>query len=373
MTSTLSTRTRLAAGVATLALAAGCAGLAGCANRPGLDSGSSASETTTATPSESSSSASASTKDANQQKAKLDLQAHRGGRGEYTEESLEGFKKALDLGVTTLEFDIVMSKDGVPVVWHDPIVLASKCADAEGNNFVGQKIHDLTWDELQTLTCDKKLDGFDEQKPVKGNKMIQLADVFALTKERGADVFYNIETKVEGEHRDWSAEPQEFVDAIMKEVDAAGVADKVFIQSFDWRTLPLVKASHPDVMTVMLWDETTWKSYSMWTGDVDYDEVGGDIFKAAEQLKADVLSPGYTVPYGLTPKDKNFLLVADKKFVDKAHEAGLLVIPWTINDEDTMREQIKTGVDGIITDYPTKLRKVMEDMGIPAPKPFPEK
>lgn len=352
-------------------LLAGCLGLAsltGCAAKPGATSPSpSATET-----SQASQTSTPTATETSPEGPTLDLQAHRGGRGEYTEESKAAFAHALDLGVTTLEFDIVLTADGVPVVWHDPIVLESKCSDAPGKSLVGKKVHDLTWQELQTLTCDKKLEGFDEQKPVKGNKMMQLKDVFALTKERGADnVFYNIETKVEGEHRDWSATPEEFVTAIMKEVEAAGVADKVMIQSFDWRTLELVKKSHPKVPTVMLWDETTWKSYSMWTGDVDYDAVGGDILKAAKALKADVLSPGYTVPYGLTPNDPNFLLVANKKFVDAAHKAGLKVVPWTINDPDAMRAQMEAGVDGIITDYPTRLREIMEEEGYALPKPYP--
>ncbi len=344
---------RLSAAAAALALASGSFLLTGCDSSPKKQGSESPSASTSDIP--------------------LDLQAHRGGRGEHTEESLTAFEKALDLGVTTLEFDIVLTADGVPVVWHDPIVLPSKCTDAPGNDYVGKKVHDLTWDQLQTLTCDLKLDSFPEQQPAEGNKMIQLKDVFNLTKQRGADVYYNIETKVEGEHRDWSASPEQFVNVIMSEIENAGMLDKVTIQSFDWRTLELVKQQYPTVPTVVLWDETTWKGYSMWTGSVDYDEVGGDIIKAAQQIKADVLSPGYTVPYGLTPADPNFVLIANKEFVETAHQAGLKVVPWTINDEDAMKAQIATGVDGIITDYPTKLRKVMEEQKMDLPTPYPAK
>lgn len=346
---------------------AGALGLCGALALTGCGAGGTSSPSTAPA---SSSTASAST---GAPVSELDLEAHRGGRGENTEESLAAFSHALDLGVTTLEFDIVLSADGVPVVWHDPIVLDTKCEDAPGNSYVGQKVHELTWEQLQTLTCDKALESFPDQKSASGNKMLQLKDVFELTAARGADVRYNIETKVEGEHRDWSASPEEFVDAIMREVDAAGVADRVMIQSFDWRTLPLVKAGHPDVPTVMLWDETTWKSYSMWTGDIDYDTVGGDIIEAAKMLGADVLSPGYTVPYGLTPKDSNFVLIADADFVKKAHAAGLTVVPWTINDVDAMAAQIDAGVDGIITDYPTKLRDLMSERGMTLPPAYPEK
>ena len=309
----------------------------------------------------------------------FDLQAHRGGRGENTEESAQAFRHALELGVTTLEFDIVMSKDGVPVVWHDPEVQAEKCSDTApatpGDHFypyVGKLLHQLTWAQLQTLRCDKKLAKFPAQQVAEGNRMLQLKDVFALAKKYGAtkDIYYNIETKVEGDHRDWSAEPSVFVNALLSAVEDAGVQDHVMIQSFDWRTFPLVKAAAPNIPLVMLWDETTWMKGSPWTGDVRYEDVNGDILKAAKKLGVQVLSPGYTNPYGLLPGQREYKLVADKEFVQAAHQDGFRVVPWTINNKDILAQQIEAGVDGIITDYPTMLRKVMEDKGMPLPKSF---
>lgn len=332
---------------------------------------------TQAGPSTASSSATSSSA-ASGSAAQLDLQAHRGGRGEHTEESATAFRKALDLGVTTLEFDITITKDGVPAVWHDPQIQADKCSDTKpvtpGDKqfpYVGKLVHELTWKQIQTMNCDKVLKDFPKAEPAKGNKILQLSDVFAITSERKADVSYNIETKVEGEHRSQSAEPKAFVDAILKEVDAAGVADRVTIQSFDWRSLPLVRAKAPRIPLVMLWDNTTWHAGTPWSGPVDYNGVGGDIVAAAKKLGADVLSPGYSEPYGQTPSQAGFSLVADKALVDKAHKAGLKVIPWTVNDKATMEAQIGTGVDGIITDYPTLLRSVMKNRGMSLPKPYP--
>lgn len=307
----------------------------------------------------------------------FDLQAHRGGRGEYTEESAAAFRHALELGVTTLEFDIVMSKDGIPVVWHDPEVLPEKCRDTapatHGDHmypYVGKLIHQLNWAQLQTLRCDKKLEGFPEQKPVKDNTMIQLKDVFSIVKEYGADVYYNIETKVEAEKRHWSAKPEVFVKAILQAVRDAGVADRVAIQSFDWRTFPIMKKEAPSIPTIMLWDETTWFPDSPWIGDVDYLKVDGHIIEAAKQLGVQVLSPGYSNPYGLMPGQKDYKLVADKAFVKNAHDADLRVVPWTINDPEIMEQQIDAGADGIITDYPTMLREVMKKKGMQLPKSF---
>lgn len=309
----------------------------------------------------------------------LDLQAHRGGRGEYTEESRLAFEKALDLGVSTLEFDIVMTKDGVPMVWHDPDVQAEKCRDTapvkEGDPqfpYVGKDLHELTYDQIQTLRCDVKLADFPEQEVAKDNTMLQLKDVFDLTAERKAEVDFNIETKIEGDKRERSATPEEFVDAILKEVDAAGVADRVTIQSFDWRSLPLVKEHNPKIRTAALYDETTWLEGSPWIGDIDYKAVNGDALEAASQLKVDYVSPGYSVPYGKKPEDPDFHPVTTKEYVKKAHELGMKVLPWTVNDESALRWMIEeAGVDGIITDYPSRLRSIMEELGMEVPKAYP--
>ena len=90
----------------------------------------------------------------------------------------------------------------------------------------------------------------------------------------------------------------------------------------------------------------------------------------AKKLGVQVLSPGYTNPYGLLPGQREYKLVADKEFVQAAHQDGFRVVPWTINNKDILAQQIEAGVDGIITDYPTMLRKVMEDKGMPLPKSF---
>jgi len=85
---------------------------------------------------------------------------------------------------------------------------------------------------------------------------------------------------------------------------------------------------------------------------------------------ASILSPSYSVPYGRTPTDPGFTLVADKAFVDRAHSLGLKVIPWTINDSDTMRAQIAADADGIITDYPALLRRMMARLWMPLPPAY---
>lgn len=306
----------------------------------------------------------------------FDVVAHQGGQGATTGESLRAFAKSLELGVSTLEFDIVITKDGQPLVWHDPTIQPEKCADTgpafAGDPqypYVGKLVHDLTLVQLRTLDCGKPLSEFSRAEVLRGNKIATLPEVFALTDSYRANVRYDIETKVDAEHPTASAGPQEFVDVVLAAVRSAGKVDRVEIESFDWRALPMVREGEPSIPAVALWNEKTWAPDSPWLAGIDPAVVGDPII-GAMMVGANILSPGYSVPYGRTPKDPGFTLVADKLFVDRAHALGLKVIPWTINDADTMCAQIAAGADGIITDHPALLRSVMADDGMPLPRAY---
>lgn len=275
----------------------------------------------------------------------FDLQAHRGGRGEATEQSLRAFARSLELGVSTMELDVVLTRDRQPLVWHDPTIAADKCADTApafaGDPqypYVGKLVHDLTLAQIRTLDCGRRLDDFPNAEVVPGNRIATLPQVFALADSYRADaVRYNIETKVDADE----PEPQEFVDVILEAVRAAGKVERVDIQSFDWRTLPLVHRAEPSIPLVALYDEQT----------------PGDPLIGALTVGADAVSPDYR-------------LVAGKPYVDRAHALGLKVIPWTVDDVDAMRRQIGYGVDGIITDYPTALRGVLAELSMPLPPAY---
>ncbi|OBI18087.1 glycerophosphodiester phosphodiesterase [Mycobacterium sp. E2327] len=293
----------------------------------------------------------------------FDLQAHRGGRGETTEESLRAFAKSLELGVSTLELDIVLSKDSQPLVWHDPTIQADKCADTApafagdpAYPYVGKLVHELTLVQIRTLDCGKRLAEFPDAEVVRGNKIATLPEVFALADSYRAGVRYNVETKVEADHPGASAEPQEFVDVILAAVRAGGKVDRVEIQSFDWRTLPMVHRAEPSIPLVALYNEETWSPGSPWLNGIDAGAVG-DPTLGALLVGANAVSP-------------NYALVTGKPYVDRAHSLGLKVIPWTVNDADAMRQQIAYGVDGIITDFPTRARAVMAALGMPLPPAY---
>ncbi|WP_246858243.1 MULTISPECIES: glycerophosphodiester phosphodiesterase family protein [unclassified Corynebacterium] len=299
----------------------------------------------------------------------FDLQAHRGGRGEWTENSRTSFENVKNVGVTTIELDILVSEDGVPVVWHDEDIQAEKCADTAPATpqdpefpYVGKLIKDLSWAQLQTLDCNKALEKFPEAKHEQGTKLIQLSELYDIY--AGTDAYFNVEAKVAVEKPGTNKPNPEIVSAMLGAINASGMADRTTIQSFDWSIFPLFREQAPEIPLALLWDETTWKSGSAWTGSVDYDAVKGDVIAAAKQLDVQILSPGFAVPYDAAAGDKDYHPVATPEFMRKAHEAGLRVIPWTINDEATMREQIDAGVDGIITDYPSKLKKILDEKGV---------
>jgi glycerophosphoryl diester phosphodiesterase len=292
----------------------------------------------------------------------FDLQAHRGGRGETTEESLRAFAKSFELGVSTVELDIVLSKDGLPMVWHDPTIQSDKCADTgpafAGDSqypYVGKLVHDLTLAQIRTLECAKRLSDFPHAEVVQGNKIATLPDVFALADSYRAGIRYDIETKVEADAPSVSASPQESVDAILAAIRSAGKIDSVEIESFDWRTLPMVHQAEPSIPLVALWDQTKWTPGSPWLDGIN-PAVVGDPLAGARMVGASIAAPDNAE--------------VDSAFINRAHVLGLKVVPWTVNDADTMRRQIAAGVDGMITDYPTLLRSVMAELGLPLPPAY---
>jgi glycerophosphoryl diester phosphodiesterase len=292
----------------------------------------------------------------------FDLQAHRGGRGETTEESLRAFAKSFELGVSTVELDIVLTKDGLPMVWHDPTIQSDKCADTgpafAGDSqypYVGKLVHDLTLAQIRTLDCGKRLSDFPNAEVVQGNKIATLPDVFALADSYRAGIRYDIETKVEADAPSISASPEESVDAILAAIRSAGKIDSVEIESFDWRTLPMVHQAEPSIPLVALWDQTKWTPGSPWLDGIN-PAVVGDPLAGARMVGASIAAPDNAE--------------VDSAFINRAHVLGLKVVPWTVNDADTMRRQIAAGVDGMITDYPTLLRSVMAELGLPLPPAY---
>ncbi|MEO3873421.1 glycerophosphodiester phosphodiesterase family protein [Nonomuraea sp. B12E4] len=318
------------------------------------------------------------------QKAHFDLQAHRGGLGMTTEESLEGFAKALRLGVSTLELDTHVTKDLKVVVNHDRQISAQKCRDTAPVSpgdpmfpYVGKFIKDLTLAQIKTMDCGyQQLPGFPEQEVVHGFRMVELKDVLGLVKRyRAKRVKLNIETKVEAGAPEQTAPRELFVRRVFQEIRASGIEDQVTIQSFDWGALkemhrlarkwPLVALTNYDFL------EVGKPGASPWLGGIDADDFGGDFVRAAAAVPGvTALSPVYGFPQNGTIGDPAFRFYVDEKMVADAHRRGLKVIPWTCDDPATIEALMDMGIDGIITDYPNRVRQIMAERGMRLPKPY---
>jgi glycerophosphoryl diester phosphodiesterase len=305
----------------------------------------------------------------NERNGSFDLQSHRGGRGEWTEESLAAFANSLKLGVTTLELDTHLTADGKVIVWHDDTIQADKCQDtapaAPGDAafpYVGDRVAELSLAQIKTLDCGfTQLKGYPEQDVIEGNRIAELKDVFQLVRDAGAKkVRFNVETKVE-DGKSGGEGMVALTKAVVTEIQASGMAERTTVQSFDWSSLNLTKELAPELPLVALssgdaWLEVGQPGASANLGGIDIDTYGGSLAKAAAAQGYDAVSPAFR---SVTPG-----------MITEAHELGLPVVPWTVNTTADMTRLMDLGVDGIITDYPTRLRTVMEDRGLKLPKAY---
>jgi glycerophosphoryl diester phosphodiesterase len=314
----------------------------------------------------------------------FELQAHRGGRGLVTESTLEAFSRSLAIGVTTLELDVRLTEDGQALVTHDRRVSAIKCRDtaaaAPGDPefpYVGDLIRSLSVAQIETLDCGRRqLPGFPRQRVVANARMPLLSEVFALVDCRGADeVRFSIDAKFPADAPRESASRRRLVRVVAREVRNARLRDRVAIGSVDWGVLmrmrkleprlPIVAASHPRFM------QAGEPGASPWLGGIDIDDFHGGLVAAAASFGADAIAPVHGTPAGAGIGDKGYTARTTRGLVRRAHRAGLSVVPWTVNDRATMRHLIDAGVDGIITDYPDRLRTVMAQRGLARPTPTP--
>lgn len=302
----------------------------------------------------------------------FDAQGHRGARGLYPENSLPAFEGALAIGVTTLEMDVGMTRDGVLVVYHDRRLDAERTRNPDGTW--------LTAAPLLFETAAADLAGFDigrarpdsgvarrfpDQRGLDGVAIPRLADVIARAEALSAgQIRYNVEIKTAPEAPAETAAPEAIAEALVALIRDAGIAERATVQSFDWRGLRHVQEVAPEITTVYLTAERDWldnvqrgrSGTSPWTAGIDVDAYDGSIPAAIVAAGGRVWSPYY--------RD---LRAAD---LAEAHRRGLKVVVWTVNDPADMASLIALGVDGIITDYPDRLRAVMAAEGLSLPPAF---
>lgn len=313
-------------------------------------------------------------------KPRFDVQAHRGGIGLVTESTLEGFANAMELGVTTLELDVQITEDGQAVITHDRQVSAAKCRDTDPVTpgdpefpYVGKYIRNLTLEQVRTLACDKPLPDFPTQRVVPDARMPLLSQVFELADcYRARRVRFNVETKVEAGAPEQTAPREQFVQVVAREIRTAGVGRRVSIQSFDWGSLIRMREVAPRLDLVALTNgdflQVGQPGASPWLGGIDADDFGGSFVAAAASFGPDALSPVHGNPQNGKIGDPGYVPYTTPELVAEAHRAGLDVIPWTIDDPATMGSLIDAGVDGLITNYPDRLRAVLAERGYRVPR-----
>lgn len=269
----------------------------------------------------------------------FDFQGHRGCRGLFPENTIAGFLKALDFGVTTLEMDVVITKDHKVICSHEPWFSHEISRDQNGYAFAEAEeqhhsIYKMTFAETQNYDVGlKPHPRFPDQENVPATKpmlenVIMKSDKYAVQQHRPLP-FYNIETKcLPISDGVFHPSPRVFSDLLLDMIFKTGISNRVVIQSFDIRTLQYIRQNHPEIKLALLVENN---------------------LSPAENLKSLGFTPDIYSP--------DYILVSDN-LVAFCRNKNMKIIPWTVNELKEMKELISMGVDGLISDFPNKYTRL---------------
>ena len=254
------------------------------------------------------------------------IHGHRGSRGTHPENTLPAFEEALASGAEVLELDLQLTRDDVPVVTHDPDITSKLCRYHDGRPVaVPVPIRSLLWSELAQFDCGNTAQSrFPRQKQVPGTRIPALDEFLTWWKTNAHGLELNIETKMSAEDPKWLPDPEVFARVVVDKFKAHGAVAKTILQSFDFRTLRAAKKLAPTLRLSCLFEDQS-----------NFCEL-----TAAEG--AQIASPYQGL---VTPEE-----------VQRCHERGIEVVPWTANSESEWQHLLACGVDAIISDYPRDLR-----------------
>ena len=265
----------------------------------------------------------------------LEIQGHRGARGNFPENTLPAFEFAMQAGVDVLELDLQVTRDLQVVVGHDPVLNREICLNPDGSRITKEiRVIDLSWSELRQFDCGSLVHPrFPRQKLVPGTRIPSLDEVFEFVEKKtpsssgsARPIRFNIELKYDAAHPEWWPKREKFAQLVLKRVRHWKLQDRVTLQSFDFEMVKVLRRMDAQI-TLSYLSET-----------------------AAEDRVARTLASGAQI---LSP-DFDLLTEAE---VRSAHARGLRVIPWTLNSAEQWEKAIRLRVDGIITDYPLDLVK----------------
>ncbi|WP_281632893.1 glycerophosphodiester phosphodiesterase family protein [Flavobacterium luteolum] len=268
-------------------------------------------------------------------KRTIEVQGHRGDRGNFPENSISAFLSAVKKGADVVELDVVISKDQKVVVSHEPFMSSQYMLDSEGKPIAKDKeksfnLYEMTYDSIRKFDGGSRGNSsFPMQQKQKTYKPL-LSEVIDsvegfIAKSNLKPVRYNIEIKSEkSDYGKRQPEPEAFTDLVMKIIKEKGIERKINIQSFDPTVLNVMHKRYPKTKIAYLVGE-------------------GSVAKNLSLLdfKPEIYSPHYKL--------------LNQTAVDSLRLMKIKIIPWTVNDDKAIDNMIQLKVDGIITDYPEKV------------------
>jgi len=248
--------------------------------------------------------------------------------------------------MTTIELDTNLTKDLQLIVYHDNVLNGKICRNENGEPVAPVPVRNLTVSELKRLDCGVAAnEDFPEQVPVKGTRLITLAEFFEFVRifeqnhVRLKPIRFNIETKFGKDYN--RSEINRVAGLMVKTIADAGMAERSTVQSFILEVLPEIKRLNGRIQTSALFEPGIIQAFLLQSG---FSYGRKEIIQKALGVGADIISPHF--------------LYINRKFIQSCHGRGKKVLPWVLNDEKMMEEFLDLGVDGIISDYPDRLYRV---------------
>lgn len=282
---------------------------------------------------------------------------HRGARGVLPENTMASFDYLRAIGVRAVEIDVQTTADGVPVVIHDPQVPMQLARDGAGHwlDAPGPKISDTSLKDLLAYDVGRLNPAhaygtrYPHQRPVDGAQVPVLSQ-FLEWAAQDPDFLINIEIKSFPDDDHLGNAPRVLAQAVIDAVARHGVARNCLISSFDWRVLSAVRALAPDMARGYLSyqqndEDCTIFNDSPWMDGLRLSGDTPDLPRLIAAQGAQCWCPYYR---DLTPQQ-----------LSKAHDLGLAVNVWTVNEPSDMAAMVDMGVDGVITDYPDRMTALL--------------
>ncbi|PKN62095.1 MAG: glycerophosphodiester phosphodiesterase [Deltaproteobacteria bacterium HGW-Deltaproteobacteria-15] len=288
---------------------------------------------------------------------------HRGAAGLAPENTLAGFRKALELGVDGIEFDVLLTADGEIVVHHnfalnpDIARIGGKWIQSSPPAVIGK----MTFKEIRTYDVGRINPSssycarYPEQQPADGERIPALREILSLLKERDdRQTRLWIEIKTSPEEHEMTSHPEFVVDAVIRLLEEERFLSRARFLSFDWRGLVHVHRTAPAMPAIFLSVSSLnldniqhgRPGPSPWMAGIDIDDYNGSVPAAVSAAGGRHWAPHY--------------MSLTLKHVEEAHSLGIKVYAWTPDSEGDMLRLMKMKVDAIITNRPDILSKVLQ-------------